>query len=205
MWLRVITLIMTFFLFPNGYSWAHKVNIFVYTEDGKVWAEGYFADGKKAKKSSVLVYDQNNVVIHEGKTDDTGVFSFKPSGKTDLRIVLNTGAGHQAEYTLHTSELTGMKEKDTPIAVPIPSSREKPTEKQIMSGEPKNTDLMDKETLKSVVKQAVAEASKPLARSLEEMKEKVAIREIIGGIGYIFGILGIFLYLKSKKNGSFRS
>ena len=62
----ISVLIIVFVLFPKGYALAHKVNIFVYAENEKVWVEGYFADGKKAKKSTVLVYDENGVVIHAG-------------------------------------------------------------------------------------------------------------------------------------------
>jgi nickel transport protein len=201
----ISVLIIAFVLLPQGYALAHKVNIFVYAEDEKVWVEGYFADGKKAKKSAVLVYDENGVVIQKGKTDNLGTFSFKPIMKTDLRVVLQTGTGHQAEYTLHASELTGLEKSDAPSATPALSPKKVTSERQSgVSGQQDNLAALDEEALKAAVRQAVAEASKPLARSLTEMQEKVALTEILGGIGYIFGILGIIFYLKSKKEGPSR-
>src|SRR3989304_9531554 len=90
---------------PNTY--AHKVQMFAYPEGDTVFVEGYFADGKKPKKSEVMVYDTEGKVLFNGVTDDEGKLSFKIPRKTDLRITLNAGMGHKAEYTLPASELGG--------------------------------------------------------------------------------------------------
>ncbi|MBC7189583.1 hypothetical protein H5U35_05135 [Candidatus Aerophobetes bacterium] len=37
---------------------------------------------------------------------------------------------------------------------------------------------------------------------LRKQMDKVSLRDIIGGIGYIFGIWGIIMLLKRKKNAS---
>ncbi len=39
----------------------------------------------------------------------------------------------------------------------------------------------------------------PIKRDIAELKEpKIDFRDILGGIGYIFGIMGIILYFKSR-------
>ena len=43
----------------------------------------------------------------EGKTDENGRWSFAPPKKTDLRIVINAGAGHKGEWTVRAEELSG--------------------------------------------------------------------------------------------------
>src|SRR3569833_1742452 len=37
-------------------AYAHKVNVFAYLEGDRVYVQGYFLDGKKAKNSKVTVY-----------------------------------------------------------------------------------------------------------------------------------------------------
>src|SRR3990172_285887 len=62
--LSFITFLLLFFavsfLIPQEYSYAHKVQMFAHVEGSKVFVEGYFADGKKAKNSEVTVFDNKS-------------------------------------------------------------------------------------------------------------------------------------------------
>ncbi len=49
-------LVVVFSILPT-FSYAHKVSVYGYAEDGMVFVEGYFVDGSKAKNSSVEVFD----------------------------------------------------------------------------------------------------------------------------------------------------
>jgi nickel transport protein len=52
------------------------------------------------------------------------------------------------------------------------------------------------------VNKAVEAKIQPLMSRLETIHEntdRVGLREIIGGIGYILGIMGIIMYFKSRK------
>jgi nickel transport protein len=53
--------------------------------------------------------------------------------------------------------------------------------------------------VEKAVEKAVGEAIKPLVRSFTEMTQKNSLTTIIGGIGYILGLMGIALYFKSRK------
>lgn len=86
-------------------AFAHKVKVFAYAEEGIVFTESYFADGKPCKGSKISVEDPEGRVLVEGETDGEGLFSFEVPEKTDLKIVLNAGAGHRAEYYLKTDEM----------------------------------------------------------------------------------------------------
>jgi len=183
---------------PNTY--AHKVQMFAYPEGDTVFVEGYFADGKKPKKSEVLVYDNGGKVLFNGVTDDAGKLSFKIPRKTDLRITLNAGMGHKAEYTLPASELNGSnppfsKGGDKVAAV----DQEVPSEKGRVSQNAQLDEAQMQAIVEKAVERAVGEAIKPLVRSFTEMTQKNSLTTIIGGIGYIFGFMGIALYFKSRK------
>src|SRR4030067_2021997 len=87
-------LFISFGFITNTY--AHKVQMFAYPEGDTVFVEGYFADGKRPKKSEVVVYDSGGEVLFSGGTDEEGKVSFKIPRKTDLRITLNAGMGEKA-------------------------------------------------------------------------------------------------------------
>ncbi len=192
---------------PNTY--AHKVQMFAYPEGDTVFVEGYFADGKRPKKSEVLVYDTEGKVLFSGVTDDEGKLSFKIPRKTDLRITLNAGMGHKAEYTLPASELGSTEPKVT--ANPPLSPFKKGGDKRAAvdegasseKGQVSQVSQLDEAQIQAIVEKAVekavGEAIKPLVRSFTEMTQKNSLTTIIGGIGYILGLMGIALYFKSRK------
>lgn len=85
---------------------AHKVNIFAYVEDGVVFTESYFPDGKKVEGGVVEVYDRAGKKVVDGKTDREGSFSFpQPVVKDDLSIVLIASMGHKTSFLLKKSEM----------------------------------------------------------------------------------------------------
>ena len=63
----------------SSQAYAHKVNVFAYVEGDRVVVEGYFGGNVKAQESPVEIFDESGKKIHEGKTDDKGVYSFKLS------------------------------------------------------------------------------------------------------------------------------
>jgi nickel transport protein len=84
---------------------AHKVNIFAYVENGKIFTESYFPDGKKVEGGTVLILDSQNQKIAEGKTDKEGKFSLPIPKKDDLTIVIDASMGHKNTFLLKKSEL----------------------------------------------------------------------------------------------------
>jgi nickel transport protein len=190
-------------------AYAHKVNIFAYAQSGKVHAEGYFADGTKCKNSVIEVIDnKTGQKLLEGRTDDNGQYSFDIPQATAMKLILRAGIGHQNEYVLSEEEVMG--------AMPLLKKR---TEKQ--AGQQKSTapepKLMKKEQaagiqnatnlpgpdqdLEEVVGKVVDSKLQPVMRilvKLQEQSEKPGLTEIIGGIGYIIGIMGIIGYLKGR-------
>ena len=84
---------------------AHKVNIFAYVENGKIFTESYFPDGKKVEGGTIEVLDGKNRKLLEGKTDKEGKFSFPIPQKDDLTIVIDASMGHRNTFLLKKSEL----------------------------------------------------------------------------------------------------
>lgn len=184
-------LTLSFCLLGSSPTLAHKLNMFAYVEGDQVFVEGYFADGKKAKNSEIAVLQNDGKVLVESKTNEEGQFSFPVKEKTDLKIVLNAGLGHQTDYLLTAAEITGETENGAP------SGTEEEVAAATVTGG--TTSALPPNQLKRIVHQAVAEAMKPLAKEIDELKNHTSVTQIVGGIGYIFGILGIVAYMQSRK------
>ncbi len=180
--------------------YAHKVNMFAYQEGGQVFVDGYFADGKKAQESEVSVYDDQGQLLLNGKTDDKGLFVFTPAQKGALRITLDAGLGHKTEYELGADEW----EEQAGLASVVSTGNE-PVQTQVeTSSEAKIAPHsaaagINEKALQAMIKKAVHDANMPLIRSLEEAQQKASLSDIIGGVGFIFGILGVLLYFQARK------
>ncbi|OGW44742.1 MAG: hypothetical protein A2132_01390 [Nitrospirae bacterium RBG_16_43_11] len=201
--LFITTLCLSIVFVSN--TFAHKVQMFAYAEGENVFVEGYFADGKKAMKSEVVVYDPSGTELLRGRTDDTGLFNFKAPKKTGLKIVVDAGMGHKTEYTLPASELHIAGGNKTAGAVTVSASKDAKSktvkeDKGNVSQVNRIDDAQLKTMVENAVEKAVGEAIKPLVRSFTEMQQKNSLTTIIGGIGYIMGVMGIVLYFKSRRS-----
>jgi len=176
-------------------AYAHKVNMFAYAEGANIFVEGFFSDGKTAKNSVVTVFDSKNTELLKGTTDEQGQFVFPIPQKTSMRIVLNAGMGHQTEYLLSANELTGEEGPNTSEKIENDTGKSDGS-----SAEDDNApDHSNNPELNRLIENAVGKAIKPVMRSISEMREERSLANIVGGIGYIFGILGIFFYIKARK------
>jgi nickel transport protein len=184
------------FFFPST-ALAHKVNVFAYVEGDTVIAEAYFNDGAKCRDSVIEVFDNEGQKLLEGKTDIEGRFSFPVPARTDLLIRLTASMGHQAEYTIPASDLPGGAVDETPVLPDVVESPESaPMEEpdDLRSGSIVATDDFEQ-----VVERVVARQMAPIRRALEEAKDKQRFSDIVGGIGYIIGLMGLVLYFRSKQ------
>jgi nickel transport protein len=167
---------------------AHKVNIFAYVEGDAVYTESYFPDGTKVKEGVVEVYDSQGKKLLEGKTNEDGQFNFKPPKKDDLKIVLLASMGHKNSYTLSADELPD-------VIAAQKSEKAEPEESKV-----KAVAEVDLDQIKRIIDTSLDEKLKPIMRQLTKaQRREVSFTEVIGGIGYIFGIMGIILYFVSKK------
>jgi nickel transport protein len=204
--LSAYCLLLSIYLLPTV-AYAHKVSIYAYAEDGMVFAEGYFSDGTRTRNSLIEVFDtKTGKKLLEGKTDNEGKFSFKIPKATSLKLVLHASMGHRNDYTLSAKEVKeamgirksgvrsqksgvkGRKGESKPLyTVPL----------TVASG-------VSSAEIEAVVSKAMDRKLQPVITillKLKENSEKPGITEILGGIGYIIGLMGIAMYFKSRRKG----
>jgi len=210
---QTIVFLLFSFLLADA-ALAHRVTVFAWVEGNTVYGEGKFSGGRKAQGAEVIVYDSGGKQLLRTHSDENGGFSFPIPQKTGLKIELLAGMGHKGEWTL-TAEEVGADAADTgtaaqPAAVPSESPKAASADSSA-APESENhqtrsatADMPDKAQLQEMIQKSVEksldEKLKPLIRMLADAQQKgPGFNEIAGGIGYIFGLMGVILYFKSRK------
>jgi nickel transport protein len=169
--------------------WAHKVNVFAWVEGDTVFVEGYFPGGKKSQDSLVEVFNPAGSKLLEGRTNETGEFSFKIPERTDLRIVLTSSVGHKNDFIVPASDLQEVE-----------SSPSSPAQSFAESAKDSSAHPADLSQLEGMIDRALDRKLDPVIKLIRDTRrEGPTVTEIIGGIGYIVGLFGVFMYFKSRK------
>jgi len=183
---------------------AHKVRVFAYESGGMIITEAKFNSGRPAKNSTVTVSLSDGTNLLEGTTDEEGIFRFSPPAEAmenqlDLTIAVDLGEGHKGVWQMNAEDYLGIslqeKQKTDPPSSPTLSQLEKNTPPLSI----KNNECSEIQTL---IQQTVASELAPVKRILaENMTKKTSLQDILGGLGYIFGLAGIAAYFRYKKTG----
>jgi nickel transport protein len=187
------------------------VNLFAHIERDKVVVEGYFSGKAKAVDCVVEVMDPDGNKLREGRTDANGMYSFRltdlPRFSGDLRIALQAGSGHRAEYTVSQADLPASLQRTGGDARPV-MKRSATQEGPVVSQPPLPS--TDAALMKKAVEEALDDKIAPLVKMLgeqqrlllEQKTREPSLTEIVGGIGWILGIVGIAAYFMSLRRKS---
>lgn len=188
---------------------AHRVNIFAWVEGDTVYTQSKFSGGRKAMDAKVEVYDDQENRLLDGRTDKNGEFSFKIPKRSALKVVLIAGAGHKNHWEIPLEEIeaaadTAGSGENTANSQPAPAQpaadREKPKAGPAASAPLAQLDPAMVRQIETVVEKAVERKLTPVTRMLaESMDPDPSLKDILGGLGYILGLVGIAAYVQSRK------
>ena len=177
---------------------AHKVTIFAWAEGDRVFTESKFSGGKMVKAGKVEVFDSSGNLLLEGRTDDNGAFAFQAPSITDLKIVLTAGMGHQNSWLLSAADL-GQGEltpRATHASPSDPTVLEAPQASVPTAAGP----ALTAREIEAIVARQLEEKIRPLVRMAAASQEKgPTMSDIVGGIGYIIGLVGLGAYMRYRK------
>lgn len=187
-------------------AFAHKVSIFAWVEDDTVYTQSKFSKGKRVKNSSVIVFDSDGNKLLEGKTDENGEFSFKITKQSALKVVLKASMGHMAEWTIPFEEINpeAVSNNSKPES-DIKDSYETSFKSQTINS---GTDLsalseshgISRQEIKKLIDESLDRKLSPIMNMLaDSYGGGPGLTEIMGGIGYIFGLVGVAMYFTSRK------
>ena len=187
----VLTFIAVLFFYSSA-AHAHKVYIFAWTEGDMIYTESYFGGNKKVQDGTITVFDSEGKELLNGRTNENGEFSFKIPKIDDLNIVLESSMGHGAEYLFKKSEFSSDQVPTAEVTSDTGTAEKTEVPLEVAAGQ---------DSLRKEFEAALDVKLKPIIRELAKLREDKGpgVTEIIGGIGYILGIMGIVAYMKSKK------
>ncbi|MBM9603917.1 hypothetical protein [Desulfopila inferna] len=195
-----VALAATFFL--SSSAQAHKIRVFAYESGGTIITEVKFGNGRPAQNSTVAVEKKDGSPLLSGTTDENGEFRFTVPQEAlnqglDLNIIADVGEGHRGSWLLEAGDYLAQTPSQKTEPAPEPAS-EPPSN----PADTLKSDTPDSHELEERIEEIIRKELLPIKRMLaQEREKKPTLRDILGGLGYIFGLAGIAAYFKFKKNG----
>jgi cobalt/nickel transport system permease protein len=180
----VFIIIILILIAISSQAYAHRVNLFAWYDGKMILAEGYFSTGTKAVNSTILVLDSEDKEVFHGMTDKKGKFSYKPPGNGEYRLVLEAGVGHRDEA------LVSVQDMESEGAAPEAGQATKDAHKG-------NVTITSIE-FEQILDRKLNPIKEQLLR-LAEQGDRVCFRDVVAGLGYIAGLMGLAIYLAQRK------
>ena len=198
--LFLICLLSLLFTWPSP-AFAHRVSVFAWIEGDTVYTQSKFFGGKKLNNAQVKVFDARGNLLLEGRTDDSGEFSFTAPVRAEMKIVVYAGMGHQADWTVRATDFADLTEASSSTEANASQSSSQFTLAQ-NSGSQTQTPAFtpDSKEIQIIFEKALDKKLTPVIKMLSEAREqRPGMRDILGGIGYIVGLVGLAAYFGGRK------
>jgi len=204
-----IGIVCGFLLLTASIVQAHGVSVFAWAEGDTVYVESKFSGGRRPKDSRIEVFDGTGNLLLKGLTNAQGEFSFKVPQQTEMKIVLTAGMGHRAEWTLTAADVAGLPETaPRPVAAAgpdaagsdSPGSAASAMQPPAAPAETPAAPAVTAEALQQAIEAALDKKLNPVVKMLAESRQAgPSLRDVIGGIGYILGLVGLATFLRYRK------
>jgi nickel transport protein len=199
---RSLFTLLVFVLLTPGPALAHRVNVFAYVEGGEIVVECSYSKSKKVGTALSRSWTRPaGKPCCRATTDEQGLFRFPVpeearSSGSGLRILLQAGEGHQNEWIVDAAEFMG---ETSSAARSHPVSKSGPACPGAWRTKPGQQSGLTRSDVEEVVAAALDAKLAPIKRELLEQSQKgPGMQEIVGGIGWIFGLIGVAAYFKSR-------
>lgn len=188
---------------------AHRVTVFGWVDGDTVHTESKFSGGRRAQGAPIEVYDDRGRRLLGGETDENGAFSFEIPGPTALRIVLAAGMGHQAEWRIEEAEVrAGLAAAGVAPAAPDSPPVQAPTAGETLAARteperaPRAAAALDAGAVREIVDRALDRKLQPVLALLARERDPAPdLRDVVGALGYILGLVGLAAYLHARRLG----
>jgi len=188
----------------TGNAHAHRVTVFAWVDGHTVHTQSRFSGGKAVKNGRITVYDSQGKILLTGNTDSAGEFDFNLPGTTGIRIVLDAGMGHGNEWVISTEDVDSAQGK---VSEPEQKKTSLPPDSKTVSTKvskpiPSTSSGLTRDEIKAIVEDSIDNKLKPMMNLLTELKDdKPSFSDILSGIGYILGLVGLGTYIHYRKKG----
>lgn len=169
---------------------AHRLNVFAWQNDHNVIVESNFGENRPARNADVKVtVPDSGEIILTGKTDKKGIFSFPVPAAHIVDITVSAGQGHQNVWRLESSAPT--LPTSQPMRDTLEKRRTEARDLTVTVSTPELRNIIREELQTMTALQSLNQMPKP--------KTEPGFTEIVGGIGWIIGIAGIFFWFRAYR------
>lgn len=190
-YLRWLAIVLTLLGLPTT-AYAHKVKLFATATGNLITGYAYFPGGGRVSNIPIKVWGPEGTAFGETLTNAEGEFSYTVTQRVVHTFTLDTGDGHHASYTVTAAELSDTlplpSVEKTNLLTPL--TQDKVIVNQAISLSPQE--------LENLLEQVVSKQIRPLREQLDAYEDKIRLHDIWGGIGYIFGVMGILFYANKR-------
>lgn len=186
-----LTVLLAFVARP---AWAHKILIDAWVEDAAtVQGECCYADGTPLGGKTVRVLNESGAEVGQVETDADGCFSYAAKSNEAHTLQVLLPDGHSAQCTVPAED----------FAVSISESVERQGDAAQEGALPVvQVAAVADGGVQAIVDGAVDRRLRRLERQIRDLREEKSMRDLLGGIGYIFGLAGVAFYFLGRNRGS---
>jgi len=178
-------------LFPIPAS-AHKISIFAWVEGNMVHTQSRFMGNRIPETARIEVLDADGKQLLKGNLDAEGRFSFAAPYKGNLEIILHASAGHRATWRLEADDF----DMDS-AATAEGHGHSHPLD---TANQESGREVLTEEKVVEMITALLRKEIDPLKKMMADpSRVDPSFRDIIGGIGYIFGLVGVAAYVRSRR------
>ncbi|MDJ0831667.1 MAG: hypothetical protein QNI92_17570 [Desulfobacterales bacterium] len=204
---RTVMIVALIAIFGGAIAEAHKVTVFAWVEGDTVYVESKFSGGRNPQNAQINVFDLQNHLLLQGTTNAQGKYSFKAPHSDGLKIELQGGMGHRAEWTLTAEDFMTENSHDEkfsspPVAIQAtgPSTHKQKETQNDQDAVTLETGLiLSSAEMQAMIETTIDRKLEPIRKMLIDSQQKgPSATDILGGLGYIIGLLGIAAYFKYR-------
>ena len=177
---------------------AHLLKVFAHVQSTssaqeiRVNGKVYFTGGATLANLKIKVIDANGELVLSPTTSDEGKFSFKIAAQ-NYQIIANSHDGHIAKWQINAA-MPETLTLDNSLDRSLYSSQKSTQSADLLA----NSDQFQS-VLASLVAAKMSEQLAPLSEQINTLEEKVMLQDILGALGYIFGLYGFAMWFKHRK------
>jgi nickel transport protein len=171
---------------------AHKVKLFATVIGDKIEGYVYFPGGERAQSVTVKITFIDNRLVETVTTNEHGEFQFHVKCRATYRLIADIGEGHFAEYIIDSNELSD--------SLPTLATEKQPAVSAPPAAMNQENQSFSQQQLIDLIEKSVSKQLKPLREQLEAYQEKIFIHDVLGGVGYIFGVMGLLFYIAKRRS-----
>lgn len=210
--LAVRRLLLVALALPALPASAHKLQVFAFAESARIQGSAYFAGGAKAQGATIKMEDAEGHVLAELTPGPDGSFSYTAQAQMDHVIVADSGDGHRAEWRVTAAELAGgfpgsagpPAERNSATIGAAPDAAVASRSNPLPISLPQSTGATSAPIDLATIERAVARQVGPLREELRAAQDQARLHDILGGIGYILGLVGIALWWRARFTARLR-